>query len=160
MRECVFCCCANIGEEIYIPANIRYIGYNAFFDCGGKYYTFEWDPPVLVYEAEDDNASFNKEYDYIIYPEDNTNWNLTDGKWMGYNVGRPEVVTVFGSLDGDGEVTVYDAYIARLVAAKLIKPTKEQLAFGDVDLDGRITAIDANIIRKYAVGIIKEIPVK
>jgi len=59
----------------------------------------------------------------------------------------------------DGSVNVFDAYYARLVAAKLIKPTEEQLSVGDVDLDGKITAIDANIIRKYAVGIITELPV-
>ena len=59
----------------------------------------------------------------------------------------------------DGFVNVYDAYYARLVAAKLIKPTEEQLSVGDVDLDGKITAIDANIIRKYTVGIITELPV-
>ncbi len=73
---------------------------------------------------------------------------------------KPEENGVFGDSDGNGAVDVADAYFARLVAAKLVKPTEEQLAFCDVDSDGKITAIDANLIRKFALGIIKELPVK
>ena len=58
----------------------------------------------------------------------------------------------------NGSVDVADAYFARLVAAKLVVPTEEQLAFCDVDSDGKITAIDANLIRKYALGIIDKLP--
>ena len=73
---------------------------------------------------------------------------------------KPEENVVFGDSDGNGSVDVMDAYFARLVAAKLVKPTEEQLAFCDVDSDGKITAIDANLIRKYALGIIRELPVR
>ena len=73
---------------------------------------------------------------------------------------KPEENAVFGDLDGNGKVDFMDAYFARLVAAKIVKPTEEQLAFCDVDSDGKITAIDANLIRKYALGIIKELPVR
>ncbi|MBE6900297.1 MAG: hypothetical protein E7479_06505 [Ruminococcaceae bacterium] len=72
---------------------------------------------------------------------------------------KPEENKVFGDSDGNGKIDVADAYFARLVSAKLVVPTEEQLLLCDVDLDGRITAIDANIIRKYALGIIKELPV-
>ena len=65
-----------------------------------------------------------------------------------------------GDLNLDGAVDVKDVFYARLVAAKLIKPTDEQLTVGDVDSDGKITAIDANIIRKYSLGIITELPVQ
>ena len=65
-----------------------------------------------------------------------------------------------GDINLDGTVNVEDVFYARLVAAKLRKPTEQQILLGDVDLDGKITAIDANIIRKYALGIITEIPVK
>ncbi len=75
-------------------------------------------------------------------------------------VERPEENKVFGDSDGNGSVDVADAYFARLVAAKIVKPTEEQLALCDVDSDGKITAIDANIIRKFALGIIKELPVQ
>ncbi|MBQ2898872.1 MAG: dockerin type I repeat-containing protein, partial [Oscillospiraceae bacterium] len=67
---------------------------------------------------------------------------------------------ICGDINLDGSVDVKDAYYARLVAAKLIRPTEQQILLGDVDLDGRITALDANIIRKFAVKIITEIPVK
>ncbi|MBQ4546907.1 MAG: DUF4886 domain-containing protein [Oscillospiraceae bacterium] len=65
-----------------------------------------------------------------------------------------------GDINLDGSVNVKDAYYARLVAAKLIRPTEQQILLGDADLDGKITALDANIIRKFAVKIITEIPVK
>ncbi len=64
-----------------------------------------------------------------------------------------------GDINLDGEVNVKDAYYARLVAAKLIKPTDEQRLVGDVDLDGRITALDANIIRKFVAHLIEKLPV-
>ncbi len=63
-------------------------------------------------------------------------------------------------LNLDGSVDVFDAYTARLIAAKLLEPTKQQIALGDVDVDGKITAIDANIIRKYSVGIIDSLPIQ
>ena len=63
-----------------------------------------------------------------------------------------------GDLNLDGTVDVMDVYTARLVAAKLMTPTEEQLTLGDVDLDGRITAADANLIRKFSVGIIDKFP--
>ncbi len=73
---------------------------------------------------------------------------------------KPEENKVFGDSDGNGSVDVADAYFARLVAAKLVKPTEEQLAFCDVDSDGKITAIDANLIRKFALGIIEKLPIR
>jgi len=65
-----------------------------------------------------------------------------------------------GDINLDGSVDVKDAYYARLVAAKLIRPTEQQILLGDVDLDGKITALDANIIRKFVAKIITEIPVE
>ena len=73
---------------------------------------------------------------------------------------KPEENIVFGDSDGNGSVDVMDAYFARLVAAKIVKPTEEQLAFCDVDSDGKITAIDANLIRKFALGIIDKLPIR
>ena len=62
-------------------------------------------------------------------------------------------------LNLDGSVDVKDVYTARLIAAKLLSPTEEQIALGDVDSDGRITAADANIIRKFVIGIIETLPI-
>ena len=65
-----------------------------------------------------------------------------------------------GDINLDGSVDVMDAYYARLVAAKLIKPTEQQFALGDVDGNGKINAIDANLIRKFAVKILESFPVE
>ena len=65
-----------------------------------------------------------------------------------------------GDINLDGKVDVKDTYTARLIAAKLIKPTEQQLAIGDVDLDGKITAIDANLIRKYVIKSIEKLPIR
>ncbi len=64
-----------------------------------------------------------------------------------------------GDINLDGTVDVKDVYTARLIAAKLVKPTEQQTDLGDVDGDGKITAIDANIIRKYLAHIIESIPI-
>lgn len=63
-----------------------------------------------------------------------------------------------GDLNSDGEIDIEDAFMARLIAAKLVVPTEDQKLAGDVDGDGRITASDANYIRRYVVGIISGFP--
>ncbi len=63
-----------------------------------------------------------------------------------------------GDLNLDGDVNVMDAYYARLVAAKLVVPTEQQILLGDVDLDGKITAVDASYIRKFSANIIQKFP--
>ena len=88
------------------------------------------------------------------------NWESKFSFQIEIPIEKPEENIVFGDSDGNGNVDVMDAYFARLVAAKLVKPTEEQLAFCDVDSDGKITAIDANLIRKYALGIIDELPIR
>ncbi|MBQ6876874.1 MAG: DUF4886 domain-containing protein [Oscillospiraceae bacterium] len=68
--------------------------------------------------------------------------------------------SLMGDLNLDGVVDVMDAYTARLIAAKLIKPTEQQILVGDVDGDGKITAVDANYIRKFVAYIIDKFPVE
>lgn len=63
-----------------------------------------------------------------------------------------------GDINLDDNVDVKDVYYARLIAAKLVTPTEQQLSIGDVDADGKINAIDANIIRKYVLRIISSLP--
>ncbi|MBE6899380.1 MAG: hypothetical protein E7479_01765 [Ruminococcaceae bacterium] len=81
----------------------------------------------------------------------------------GYSV-KQTVIEIrnysLGDLNLDGFVDVKDSYTARLIVAKLLVPTEEQLLAGDVDSDGKISAIDANIIRKFAAGIIDSLPVQ
>ena len=65
-----------------------------------------------------------------------------------------------GDINLDKKVDIMDVYYIRLIAAKLRKPTEQQILLGDVDLDGKITAIDANLIRKFAAKIIEKLPVE
>ena len=70
------------------------------------------------------------------------------------------VSPVYGDLNGDGSVDIKDAYVARMIAAKLYTPSVEEMINGDVDGDGKINVIDANLIRKYCVKKISKFPVE
>ncbi|MBR1810246.1 MAG: N-acetylmuramoyl-L-alanine amidase [Clostridia bacterium] len=60
-------------------------------------------------------------------------------------------VFVKGDIDGDGKVTAKDARLAAQFAARLAKPTADQIKRGDMDGDGKISAKDARtILRKAA----------
>ena len=148
--------CSGMTGHLEIPGTVSNIGNRAFYNCGINDYRFEGDAPTL--KAASATGSFDEEADTIRYPEDNTTWEIVDGKWNGYNAVSHNAV-IYGDISGDGKVDVQDAYLARLIAAKLQTPTAEQKELGDVDGDGKITAVDANYIRKFAVNIILEFPV-
>ena len=55
-----------------------------------------------------------------------------------------------GDMDKDGEITVADALKALRIAAKLVRPTEEDMLIGDTDNDGEITVADALKILRVA----------
>ena len=121
--------------------------------------------PALAFELEKigEEATFSEE-ETIPEPEEIIPDEAAPEEMQAEEVPAPDFsgkkVSILADINLDGSVNVMDAYYARLVAAKLIRPTEQQILLGDVDLDGKITALDANIIRKFAVKIITEIPVK
>ena len=86
-------------------------------------------------------------------------WTFDEnGLWNGYEIKEYEPGRILGDINGDTIVNVKDAYVARLIAAKIEKASDAQKYSGDVDGDGKITAIDANYIRRYSVNMISEFP--
>ena len=61
-----------------------------------------------------------------------------------------------GDMDGDEEITVADALKALRIAAKLVRPTEDDIAIGDVDKDGDITVADALKILRVAAKLADE----
>jgi len=65
---------------------------------------------------------------------------------------------ILGDVDGDGEVTVFDAtYIQRFAVNMSVTNFNE--AAGDVDGDGEVTAFDATYILRYAAGMKVSYPI-
>ena len=162
IRNYAFYKCTGFTGNLVMPDSVTTIWDYAFISCGINDYYFKGDEP-FVCSAPSICFSFDSSSDTIYYPSGNSTWSVSGGKWLGYtaeswNPGSSGEI-VYGDADGDGRVTVKDAYAVRLIAAKLIVPTEEQKEYCDVDLDGKITAIDANIIRKFVVKIITERPV-
>ena len=63
-----------------------------------------------------------------------------------------------GDVDGDTEITAYDALLIQQYVAKLKDDINHNIA--DVDGDGEITAYDALLIQQYVAKIISTFPVK
>ena len=61
--------------------------------------------------------------------------------------------TVYGDLDGDGEITAADARLTLRAAVGLEELPPEQKKAADVDGDGEITAADARLILRASVGL-------
>lgn len=154
-----FLFCFDVKGEILIPRSVTSIEAGAFSDCSANEYYFYGDAPLGVVGVGKGGITFDAD-DTIYYPEGNDTWEIVSGKWNGYTAVPWEVPFETGDINQDRKIDVKDVYPARLVAAKLVVPTEEELSLGDVDGDGKITAIDANLIRKFAAGIIDNFPVE
>ncbi|MBQ3531080.1 MAG: InlB B-repeat-containing protein [Oscillospiraceae bacterium] len=146
----------DFGEYLLQWENDQNINLKSSYNCSGEnenniIYEF-------VFEIGDDVAPGKHSWSFSIveaYTPEGELWAVKD---------IPITISVeksnYGDLNGDKEVNIKDAYLARLIAAKLITATEVQSTLGDVDLDGKITAIDANLIRKYVVKLIDSLPIK
>ena len=61
-----------------------------------------------------------------------------------------EKTSVFGDVNGDGEITASDARMVLRFSAELDTPTSEQIRISDVNNDGEITASDARKILRIS----------
>lgn len=59
---------------------------------------------------------------------------------------------MIGDVDGDGEVTVYDAALIQKYVASLATEDQLDMTAADVDGDGEVTIFDASLIQRYLSG--------
>ena len=71
-----------------------------------------------------------------------------------------ESESIYGDVNGDGEVEAYDAALVLQYAVAMIEFDEWQITNGDVDGNGNVAAYDAALILQFAVGIINEFPVE
>ena len=71
------------------------------------------------------------------------------------------LVNAYGDVDGDDEVTSYDAALTLQYSAGLISDwTDAQIFAADVNGDANVSSFDAALILQYSAGIIDEFPVE
>lgn len=70
----------------------------------------------------------------------------------------PEVV-LYGDLNGDGEVDIFDAGLLIQYCNGLRELTEEQLAAADLNDDGEVSLADAALLVQYCNGLINSFPV-
>jgi len=93
-------------------------------------------------------------------------WSVFTGDmWDAYRVNYgpiwPATATViYGDVDGNGEVSAYDAALTAQAAVGLITLTVEQTQAADVSGEGEVSAYDAALIAQRAVGLITKFPVE
>lgn len=66
---------------------------------------------------------------------------------------------IYGDVDGDGDVMMYDAVILQKNVVKLNTLTTEEKLRGDVNIDKMITMKDVVYIQRYIAKLINKFPV-
>jgi len=87
--------------------------------------------------------------------------NMWDAYRANYGPIWPATATVlYGDVDGNGEVSAYDAALTAQAAVGLITLTAEQTQAADVSGEGEVSAYDAALIAQKAVGLISKFPIE
>ena len=97
----------------------------------------------------------------IDYGEETICMTQSDGKIMDI---RCEPVSalyriLYGDVNGDGILSVMDAYLIRRNVAGLTPLTGAQILAGDVDGNDVLSVYDAYLLRRFIAGLIGELPV-
>jgi alpha-tubulin suppressor-like RCC1 family protein len=74
--------------------------------------------------------------------------------------GIPDCGFKYGDVNGDGEISAYDAALAAQCSEGLIELQDIQRFAADVDGNGCVSAEDADLIAQYAIGLITVFPVE
>lgn len=74
--------------------------------------------------------------------------------------GIPDCGFRYGEINGDAEITAYDAALTLQCAEGVIELSEFQRFAADVDGNGCISGADADIIAQYSVGLIPVFPVE
>jgi hypothetical protein len=64
---------------------------------------------------------------------------------------------MYGDVDGDGQITPYDATLVLQHIVGMIRLTERALKAADTDHDGKITPYDATLILQHIVGMVKSL---
>ena len=96
-----------------------------------------------------------------VYEKDYSVSDGSDCGWIDYITFPPtEQPIIYGDVDGDADVTSYDAALTLQYSAGLTDFEEWQILAADVDGNGVVQAFDAAIILQYSAGIITEFPVE
>jgi len=90
---------------------------------------------------------------------------FTQSMWDAYRADYgpiwPNRATIlYGDVDGNGEISAYDAALTAQAAVGLITLTATQTQAADVSGEGEVSAYDAALIAQKAVGLIDKFPVE
>ncbi len=77
-----------------------------------------------------------------------------------YSPSTATKVVLYGDVDGDGEVHIFDVNMIRDYLSRVITLTDEQLVAGDVDGSGDVSISDTLYIQQYLANIINVFPVE
>ncbi|MBC8312656.1 MAG: carboxypeptidase regulatory-like domain-containing protein [Candidatus Cloacimonetes bacterium] len=96
-----------------------------------------------------------------VYEKDYSVSDGSDCGWIDYITFPPtEQPIIYGDVNGDADVTSYDAALTLQYSAGLTDFEEWQILAADVDGNGIVQAFDAAIILQYSAGIITEFPVE
>lgn len=96
-----------------------------------------------------------------VYEKDYSVSDGSDCSWIDYITFPPtEQPIIYGDVNGDADVTSYDAALTLQYSAGLTDFEEWQILAADVDGNGIVQAFDAAIILQYSAGIITEFPVE
>ena len=135
-------------DEIGTPTlvNATYSDIQGGFDGSGN---INADP--LFVDAENGDFSLEESSPCIGTGE--------NGADMGFSYSTAEII--YGDVNGDENVSSYDAALTLQYSAGLISDwTEEQITAGDVNGDENISSYDAALILQYSAGLIDEFPVE
>lgn len=134
--------------EVTIPDNVTSIGICAFADCTAL------EKIVIPRSVTDiDSSAFENDTNLTIYGYTNS-YAETYAKEQNIPFVALDNSNTLGDLDGDGVISIDDAYQALLAYSSISAGgtpnlTEAQKKFADVDKDGEITINDAFYILRY-----------
>lgn len=107
--------------------------------------------------TEDWQTAFSVEREHFATADYwNTLKETDDGK-VSFDV-APSVI--YGDVNGDGEVTTFDAALTYAYVNKKLKFTEVQQKAADINGDGEVTTFDAALIYAYVNKKISQFPIE
>ena len=133
---------------LYVPESVKIIRENAFLNCTNLKYA------VISSETE---SVGNNSLGYILNPApvlkgDFRIYSCSGSAAEKYASDNTIDFTVMGDIDGDGQVTSYDALMILQTVTGSADMSEEQKISADSDMDSDITSYDALTLLQYITG--------